>query len=78
MSAALLRVGQLRRWTCSHPPVPSEWYDLTFMIVAKRLHWVDPRGVQHASIDILVDGQLDQGWRDQDILTMSEVIDEEG
>lgn len=44
------------------------------MIVAKRLHWVDPRGVQHASFDILVDGQLDQGWRDHDILQLSEEV----
>ena len=73
-----ISVGQLRRWTWPGVPAPAGWHGSTLLIVAKRIRRVDREGVQHASCDFLIDGQLESDWRDDDIALMSEVIDAAG
>jgi hypothetical protein len=72
----MIEVGQLRRWTWKHSPVPIDWEGKTFLIIEEWLRWVDSDGVRHASWTFIIDGLVEPSWRDEDIERFSEVIDE--
>ena len=71
-----VEVGQLRRWTWKHSPLPVAWEDKTFLIVKEIPRWVDPDGVRHSSWSFIIDGETETHWRDEDIVRMSEVVSE--
>jgi hypothetical protein len=72
----MVEVGQLRRWTYNHPPVPSEWYDEVFLVIEARTRWRTASGVTMTSWTIMIHGTVEGCWNERDLETMSEVIDE--
>jgi hypothetical protein len=73
-----IEVGQLRRWTWKHPPLPIEWVGKIFLIVEEKPRWIDRDGKRRSSWSLIVDGELEPSWRDEEIERMSEVISEAG
>ena len=72
----MIEVGQLRRWTWKHPPLPVAWEDKVFLIIEERPRWIDRDGVHHSSWTFIIDGQVEPSWRDGDIEKFSEVVSE--
>jgi hypothetical protein len=72
----MIEIGQLRRWTYKHSPLPVAWEDKVFLIVEEKLRWIDRDGVFHRSWRFIIDGELEPFWRDEDIERMSEVVNE--
>jgi hypothetical protein len=73
----MIKVGQLRRWTWKHPPLPDAWEGKTFLIIEERLRWIDSDGVRHSSWTFIIEGLVEPSWRDEDIERMSEVVNVE-
>lgn len=69
--------GQLRRFVHGDVPIPEEWYDKIFVIVSRRVNWIDARGTEHSTCDILIESQLDQGWADHQIAKWSVLVDQD-
>lgn len=74
----MIEIGQLRRWTWKHSPLPVSWEDRVFLIVEENLRWVDNRGKRHSSWSFMIDGLVELNWRGEDIEKMSEIVDEAG
>jgi hypothetical protein len=71
----MLEIGQLRRWTWKHSPLPVVWEDKVFLTVSEELRWIDPDGNRHSTWTILIDGDTSTRWRGADIERMSELIE---
>lgn len=78
MRWSVIEIGQLRRWTHKHSPLPVEWEDKVFLIVEEKLRWIDGNGVFHKSWRFIIDSQVEPAWRDADIENMSEIVSEAG
>lgn len=72
----MIEVGQLRRWTWKHSPLPIAWEDKVFLIVEERLRWIDRHGIRHSNWIFIIDGQVETSWRGDDIEKMSEVVND--
>ena len=70
----MIEVGQLRRWTYGHPPIPAEWRGETFLMVEEEVVWVEKSGRRHCRWKFLVNGTLETHWREEDVERMSEVV----
>ena len=70
-----LRVGQLRRWAWKHSPLPVAWEGKAFLLVEERIRWIDRDGTRHSIWTFIIDGQVEPGWRDEDIEKFSEVVE---
>lgn len=73
----MIKVGQLRRWTWKHSPLPAAWEGGVFLIVEENLRWIDNKGRRHSSWSFMMDGFLEPNWRGEDIEQMSEVVNED-
>jgi hypothetical protein len=73
----MIEIGQLRRWTWKHSPLPVAWEDKIFLIVKETPRWIDSDGVRHSSWSFVIDGKIETSWRDEDIEKMSEVVNVE-
>ena len=71
-----VKAGQLRRWVYGDVPIPDEWHDKLFVIVSRHVKWIDVMGTEHSTCDILIDGQIDQGWADHQILKWSVPVEQ--
>jgi len=49
-----------------------------FLMVEEVPRWIDRGGRRHADWTFIIDGDLETGWRDEDIERFSEAISEEG
>ena len=70
----MVSLGQLRRWTHYHSPVPDEWRGKVFLVVAERPRLILKDGSKLSSWDIFIDGQVDTHWHESNLEQMSEVI----
>lgn len=73
----MIEVGQLRRWTWKHSPLPIAWEGKIFLIIEERLRWIDKEGTRHSNWTFIIEGQVEPSWRGEDIEKMSEVIVED-
>ena len=70
----MIEPGQLRRWSWKSSPLPVAWESKLFLIIEEKLRWVDREGVRHSDWTFIIEGQVETGWRGEDIEMMSVVV----